>query len=108
MHAYIHSILITCNEEQMIIGYPIDGAMVSLGGGRVRKLSVVCLHNNAIVARGILVTLLHCGIPEPCLIYTVSSVGIPLVGWLYCVDRLVSEAIHNQAAIKLLVSGLVT
>ena len=43
------------NEEQIITGYPIDGAMGSLVGEWVRKLSVVCLHNNAIVARGILV-----------------------------------------------------
>ena len=40
----------------MISGYPIDGAMGHLDGGRVRKLSDVCLHNNAILARGILVT----------------------------------------------------
>ena len=32
------------NEKQIITGYPIDGAMGSLGGGRVRKLSMVCLH----------------------------------------------------------------
>ena len=30
--------------------------MGSSGGGRVRELSDVCLHNNAFVARGILVT----------------------------------------------------
>ena len=52
------------NEEQIIIGYPIDGAIGSSGGGRVQKLSVVCWHNNAFVARGILVTTLHCGTPE--------------------------------------------
>ena len=58
-------------------GYPIDGVMGSSGGGRVRKLSVVCLHNNAIIARGILVTVLHCGTSEPRLsaTYIVSSVG---------------------------------
>ena len=41
--------------------------MGSSGGGRFRELSLVCLHNNAIVARlgGILVTILHCGTPEP-------------------------------------------
>ena len=33
-------------KEQIIHGYPLDGAMV-------RKLSIVCLHNNAFVARGI-------------------------------------------------------
>ena len=68
------------NEEQIITGYPIDGAMCSSGGGRVRKLSVICVHNNAIVARGILVTILHCGTPEPRLsaIYIVSSVGTSL------------------------------
>ena len=70
------------NEEQIITGYPIDGAMGSSGarGGRVRKLSVVCLHNNAIVARGIPVTMLHYGTPEPRLsaIYIVSSVGTSL------------------------------
>ena len=48
------------NEEKIITGYPIDGAMGSSVGGRVRKLSVVCLNNNAIVARGILVTILQC------------------------------------------------
>ena len=36
------------NEEQIITSYPIDGAMGHSGGGRVQ--------NNAIVARGILVT----------------------------------------------------
>ena len=30
------------------------------------------------------------------------------VGWLCSVDRLVPEDIHNQVAIKLLVSGLLT
>ena len=52
------------NEEQIITGYPIDGAMGSLGGRHVQKLSVVCLHN-AIVATGILVTILHCGTRSP-------------------------------------------
>ena len=68
------------NEEQIITGYPKDGAMASSGGGRVLKLSVVCLQNNAIVARGIMVTTLHCGTPKPCCsaIYTVSSVGTSL------------------------------
>ena len=51
---HCHSI-ITYNEEQIITGYPIDGAMGSLGGGRVQKLSEICQHN-AIVARSILVT----------------------------------------------------
>ena len=51
------------------------------GGKRVRKLLVVCLHNTAIVARGILVTILHCGTLEPRLnaIYIVSSVGTSLL-----------------------------
>ena len=68
------------NEEQIITGYPINGAMGSSGRGRVRKLSVVCLHNNAIVAGGFLGTILHCGTPEPCLsaIYIVSFVGTSL------------------------------
>ena len=40
-----------------------------------------CLPNNAIVVRGILVTILHCGSPEPSLsaIYIVSSVGTSLM-----------------------------
>ena len=69
------------NEEQITTGYPIDGAMGSSGSGRVLELSVVCLPNNAIVARGILVTILHCGTPEPHLsaIYIVSSVGTSLI-----------------------------
>ena len=64
----------------MITGYPIDGAMVSSDEGLVWKLSVVCLHNNAIVASGILVTILHYGTPNPHLsaIYIVSSVGTSL------------------------------
>ena len=64
----------------MITGYPIDGAMVSSDEVLVRKLSVVCLHNNAIVASGILVTILHYGTPNPHLsaIYIVSSVGTSL------------------------------
>ena len=37
--------------------------MDSSGKGRVRTLSVVCLHNKAIVARGIMVNILHCGTP---------------------------------------------
>ena len=54
--------------------YPIDGALGGSGGGRVRKLSVVCLHNNAIVAGCTLVTILQCATPEPRLspIYNVS------------------------------------
>ena len=57
--------------------HPIDGAMGSTGEGWFRKLSVVFIHNNAIVAKGILVTILHCGTPKPRLsaIYIVSSVG---------------------------------
>ena len=64
------------NEEQIITSYPIDGAKGSSDGGRVQKLSVIYLCNKAIVARGILVSILHCGTPEPCLsaIYIVSSV----------------------------------
>ena len=49
-------------EEQIISGYP-DGAIGSSGGGCVWELLVACLHN-AIVARGILVTILHYGTPE--------------------------------------------
>ena len=68
------------NEEQIITGYPMDGAMGSSGGRRVWKLSVVCLHNNTIVARCILVTILHFGTPEARLsaIYILSSVGTSL------------------------------
>ena len=65
----------TINEEQIITSYPTDGAMSSSRGGRVWELSVVCLHNNAIVARGILCCIV--GHPKPHLgaIYIVSSVG---------------------------------
>ena len=75
-----HLKAVKINEDQIITGYPIDGAMGSAGGERVRKLSVVCLHNYAIVARCILVIILHCGTPEPRLsaIYIVSSVGTSL------------------------------
>ena len=74
------NVKILLNEEQIMTGYPIDGAMGSSGSGRFRKLSMVCLHNNAIVARGTLVTILHCGTPEHRLsaIYIVSSVGTSL------------------------------
>ena len=44
------------NKEQIITGYSIDGAMGRSGGGRARKFSDVCLHNNAFVARCIQVT----------------------------------------------------
>ena len=56
---------------------PVDGPMGSSGRWRVRKLSGVRLHNNAIVVRGILVTILHCGTRKPRLsaIHIVSSVG---------------------------------
>ena len=42
---------------------------------------MVCLHKNAIVVRGILVNILHCGTPKPRLIaiYIVSSVGTSFV-----------------------------
>ena len=70
--------LLCSNEEKIITGYLIDGAMGSSGGGWFRKLSVVCLHNNAIVARCILVTMLHCGTTERA-IYIVSSFGTSLV-----------------------------
>ena len=53
---FINSAVLGTNEEQIITGYPIDGAMGCLGGGWARKFSDVCLHNNAIVARSILVT----------------------------------------------------
>ena len=58
------SFQLTFNEEQIITGYLIDGAMGSSGGGRVQKLSDVCLHN-AIVARGFWLLILHCGTPDP-------------------------------------------
>ena len=48
---------VVSNKEQIIHGYPIDGA------GQDQKLSMVCLHNNAFVARGIRVTRLHCARP---------------------------------------------
>ena len=69
------------NEKQIITGYPIDGAMGSSGEWRFRELSVICLHNNATVARCILVTILHYGTPEPRLntIYIASSVGTSLL-----------------------------
>ena len=75
-HFYEISTIIA-NEEQILYNYPIDGTMSSSGGWWVRKLSMVCLHNNAIVARGILVTLLHRGILKLRLgaIYIVSSLG---------------------------------
>ena len=79
------------NKEQIITGYPIDGAMSSLGGSRVWKILVVCLHtrNNTIVARCILVTLLHCGTPETCIIaiYIVSSVGTSLSTFSQAYER---------------------
>ena len=65
------------NEEQIITGYPIGGAMECSGDGRVRKLLDVCLHNNAIVARDILVTNIALwGTLRA--IYIVSSVGTSL------------------------------
>ena len=68
------------DEEQIITAYPIDGTTGSSGGGRVRKLSTISLHNNAIVARGIIVTIYWIVTPEPRLsaIYIVSSVGTSL------------------------------
>ena len=48
----------------IITGHQIDGAMGSSCGGPVRKLSDVCLHNNAIVARGLWLLILHCRTPE--------------------------------------------
>ena len=68
------------DEEQIITCYPIDGSMGSSDAGWVRQLSVVCLHQNPIVARGILVNILHSRTPEPRLsaIYIVGSVGTSL------------------------------
>ena len=55
------------NEEQIMTSYLIDGTIGCAGGERVRKFSMVCLQNNGytFVARGILVTLLQSGTPEP-------------------------------------------
>ena len=65
------------NEEQIIHGYPIDGAMSSSGAEVIGRLFTYCY--NAFVARGILVTPLHCGTPKLHLsaFYIVSSVGTP-------------------------------
>ena len=49
--------MVESNEEQIKTAYPIDGAMGSSGGGRISEVIVRLLHNNAIVARGILVTI---------------------------------------------------
>ena len=49
--------IVESNEEQIKTGYPIDGAMGSSGGGRVSEVIVGLSHNNAIVARDILVTI---------------------------------------------------
>ena len=86
------------NKEQIITDYPIDGALGSSGGWRVWKLSVVCLHINAIVARCILVTLLHCGTPKPCLsaIFFVRSVGISLIYFIIlCVLGFVFQYVYT-------------
>ena len=66
------------NEEQIIHGYLINGAMVQVWSESYRCF---VLQNNAFVARGILITLLHCGTPEFRLraIYIVSSVGTSLI-----------------------------
>ena len=37
-----YTIINSFDKEQIITGYPIDGTIGSSGGGRVRKLSVVC------------------------------------------------------------------
>ena len=50
------------NEEQIITSYPIDGAIGRSGDGMIRKFSDVCLDDNAMVAKGILVT--NIGTPE--------------------------------------------
>ena len=53
------------------------------GGGRARKFSDVCLHNNDIVARSILVTYIALWDPNRLSpIYIISSVGTSL-GMLY-------------------------
>ena len=44
MDSFTQSLKKKNNEEQIITGYPIDGAMGSSGGGRVRKLLVVIYH----------------------------------------------------------------
>ena len=60
----------------MIHGHSIDGAT----GRSVRKLSMVCLHNNAFVARCVTTIRLHCGIHELHLsaLYIISSVATSL------------------------------
>ena len=59
------------NEEQMIYGYRIDGAMVQGWFGSYQWF----VYSTTFVARGTLVTRLHCGTHEMCLsaIYIVSS-----------------------------------
>ena len=39
------TLIILLFKVSVLTGYPIDGAMGSSDGERVRKLSVVCLHN---------------------------------------------------------------
>ena len=53
---HIRTITFMNNEEQIISVCPIGGAISVRVDGGVRKLSVVCLHNNAIVARCIMDT----------------------------------------------------
>ena len=79
----------------MISSYPIDGAIgvrVAAGFGNL----MVCLHNNAIDARCILVTRLHCGTPEARLsaIYIVNSVGTShMVGREFASGRVIPKTI---------------
>ena len=49
--------------------------MCGSGGGRLSEVIGGCLHNNSIVERSILVTILHCRTPEPRLstVYNISS-----------------------------------
>ena len=94
------------NEGQIIISYPTDGAMGSSGGGLLREFSVVCLHNNAIVAKGILVTILHCGTPESRIsaVYIVSSVGILLLFYVNIIFVVIyNNNFYSNIRLKVLV-----
>ena len=80
----------------MIPSYPIDGAIGVRAAAGFGSLLMVCLHNNAIDARCILVTRLHCGTPEARLsaIYIVNSVGTShMVGREFASGRVIPKTI---------------
>ena len=85
--------------------------MVRSGGGRFRKLSDVCLHNNAIVARGILVTNIALWATRtasaPCIVLDLLEPYYPLIALTSCLRKILESMIDTLLIWCLESNGLI-